>query len=188
MSQRPSGYARRPDEDYATPEWPVLLLAPFLRGWSVTAVWDPAAGSGKMAATLNAAGFAATATTSDFFAFGAPPEPETGAIVTNPPYGSDRRGALASAFIAHAIRLDVRLVCMLLRVDFDSAKTRAPLFRDCGFWSGKIVLLDRIRWFEGESGPSDNHAWFVWDKAHKGAPWIRYAAKSAAEHPSGVRR
>jgi tRNA G10 N-methylase Trm11 len=61
------------------------------------------------------------------------------AIVTNPPYGR-----LATPFIRHALSLDVPIVAMLLRVDFDSAKTRRDLFADCPYFAGKITLLDRI--------------------------------------------
>jgi hypothetical protein len=48
---------------------------------------------------------------------------------------------------------------MLLRVDFDSGKTRTPPFRDCPAFAEKVVLLDRIMWFPGTVGPSMNHAW-----------------------------
>jgi hypothetical protein len=36
------------------------------------------------------------------------------------------------------------VVTMLLRIDFDSGKTRTNLFRDCQAFDRKIVLLDRI--------------------------------------------
>ena len=51
------------------------------------------------------------------------------------------------------------------------------LFRDNPRFAGKLVLLDRIKWFEGPSAPSDNHAWFVWDRRHQGPPWIAYAGR-----------
>jgi hypothetical protein len=65
---------------------------------------------------------------------------------------------------------------MLLRTDFDHAKTRWPLFSDCPAFACKIVLTKRIRWIEGSTGsPSFNHAWFMWDWWHKGPPEIAYA-------------
>jgi hypothetical protein len=76
----------------------------------------------------------------------------------NPPYGSNGRSQLAADFISHALKLEARRVIMLLGVDFDSAKTRTDLFRDCPQLSRKIVLIDRIKWFDGPSSPSDNHA------------------------------
>ena len=57
---------------------------------------------------LVAEGFHAIATADDFLKRVAPPEPDVNAIVTNPPYGDDRRGLLACAFIRHALTLDVR--------------------------------------------------------------------------------
>jgi hypothetical protein len=98
-------------------------------------------------------------------------------ICTNPPYGVS--GRLACQFIAHALEL-VPVVAMLLRVDFDSGKTRTNLFRDCKTFDRKIVLLDRIVWFErkGAQGPSDNHCWLIWNVRHRGPPTIGYAGKA----------
>jgi hypothetical protein len=67
---------------------------------------------------------------------------------------------------------------LLLKVDFDSGKTRIDLFRDQLTFASKILLLDRIKWFEGPN-PSDNHALYVWDRSHRGEPWIKYAACDA---------
>jgi hypothetical protein len=178
MSQRASGYARRANEDYPTPDWVTAAIAEYLRRRALY-IWEPAAGHGALAIRLMADGFRVIATADDFLQYAAPPHSRIDAIVTNPPYGADRRGALASDFIRHALSLEVRTVAMLLRIDFDSAKTRGDLFRDNPAFAGKIVLLDRIKWFPGDSGPSDNHAWFVWDCAHRGTPWIAYAEARA---------
>ena len=178
MSQRTSGYERIPDERYETIAWPVAALLLHLE---VQHAWDPCdRGSGRMVATLRAAGVTATGTTSDFFTVTAPPADITD-IVCNPPYGESRRGELAVGFIEHALELPVARVAMLLRVDFDSAISRQHLFRDNPSFAGKIVLLNRIKWFAGPSSPSDNHAWFLWNRAHVGAPLIRYATRSEAE-------
>jgi hypothetical protein len=177
MSQRASGYERRPNEDYQTPQWLAATIAGYLRRRALW-VWEPASGNSAFAKALADAGFKVFATADDFFQYAAPPHERIDAIATNPPYGDDRRGLLACAFIRHALRLEVRIVAMLLRVDFDSGKTRADLFRDNPTFAGKIVLLDRIKWFEGRSGPSDNHAWFVWDRDHRGPPLIHYAARA----------
>src|SRR5262249_50437298 len=61
-------------------------------------------------------------------------------------------------------------VAMLLRNDFDSVLTRQHLFRFNPYFSTKIVLLNRIKWFDGPSSPSDNHSWFIWDHTHAGDP------------------
>jgi hypothetical protein len=62
---------------------------------------------------------------------------------------------------------------MLLPIDFDSGKTRRHVFQHPAF-ALKLVLLDRIKWFDGQSG-STNHCWCVWDWKHKGPPVIKYA-------------
>jgi hypothetical protein len=95
------------------------------------------------------------------------------AIVTNPPFKA------ATDFIARAIGLtkrDLGFVAMLLRTDFDHAKTRTNLFKGSPQFAKKLVLTRRIIWFDRPgAAPSYNHAWFIWDWLHQGAPTIAYA-------------
>lgn len=98
-------------------------------------------------------------------------------IICNPPYGESKRCELAMRFIEHALTLPVARIAILLRNDFDSAFSRQHLFRWCPEFAGKVVLLNRIKWFEGTSGPSDNHAWFLFSRTHLGPPVIHYAAR-----------
>jgi hypothetical protein len=99
------------------------------------------------------------------------------ALVTNPPYGSG--GRIAQQFIDQALeftRPKKGAVAMLLKVDFDSGKTRRHLFAACRAFVGKVVLTERIVWFEPAiAGPSDNHAWALWSWKHVGRPTIFYA-------------
>ena len=69
---------------------------------------------------------------------------------------------------------------MLLRNDFDSAITRQHLFRNEPRFAFKLVLLNRIKWFDGPSSPSDNHAWFCWLQDNEDLPTIRYISKEEA--------
>jgi hypothetical protein len=179
MSQRASGYARRANEDYPTPPWVTAVIARHLLPRAVH-IWEPAAGHGALAQALTDDWrFRVSATGDDFFGHSSLPDPCVDAIVTNPPYGADGRNLIACAFIRHALKFDVRTVAMLLRIDFDSAKTRVDIFRDCPTFAGKIVLLDRVKWFDGPSAPSDNHAWFIWDRQHRGRRWTDYADRAA---------
>jgi hypothetical protein len=179
MSQRNSGYDRVGDENYETIAWPIAAL--FLHLDGVRLAWDPAnRGSGRLITTLRALGVAATGTTQDFFTITAAPV-GTDLLCTNPPYGENKRGELAVAFISHALTLLVGRIAMLLRNDFDSAITRRDLFRHNPTFAGKVILLNRIKWFVGPSSPSDNHSWFCWDRAHVGPPAIRYATRDEAE-------
>lgn len=185
VSQRDSGYARKERDLYETPEWVTHALRPHLRESSWVAVWEPAAGAGKMAKAMRDRGLIVFATDIE-------PNPDldgdgdflrwtsrafrASAIITNPPY------ELATEFCEHALRLMEPcggLVAMLLRTDFDHAKSRTHLFRDCPAFAKKLVLMKRITWFVEADGkpkasPSFNHAWYIWDWGHNGAPTIGY--------------
>jgi hypothetical protein len=179
MSQRNSGYERQPDDAYETPHWVTRAVIQYLPRKDCAYAWDPADGPGsQIAEALGAAGYEVAATRDDFLATIKPPHNRINVIVCNPPWGIG--GRLACRFIEHALEL-VPLVAMLLRIDFDSAKTRVHLFRDHQDFAGKITLLNRITWFEpeGAPGPSENHAWFLWDRRHRGSPpTIRYAGRN----------
>lgn len=186
MSQRNSGYERKPHEQYDTPEWVTHTLVQVLHErYPRLVVWEPAMGAGKMVQALRERSWWTVHGSDiqqcvDFLQ--AQPADDYNAIITNPPYS--RR--LSEAFVRRALDL-MRpvngLVAMLLRVDFDSATTRADMFADCPAWSKKIVLRKRIMWFvppprpDGKkpAGPSENHAWYVWDWKHQGPPTIVYA-------------
>jgi hypothetical protein len=176
MAQRISGYARQRDDAYETPAWVTRVVVPYLRQ-HCRHVWDPANGPGsKIASVLRDEGFGTIATNDNFLVRTSPPDTDVDGVCTSPPYGYG--GRLACQFIVHALEL-VPVVVMLLRIDFDSGKTRTHLFRDCMAFDRKIVLLDRITWFEreGASGPSENHSWYVWNRRHRGPPAISYAGR-----------
>jgi hypothetical protein len=174
MSQRDSGYARHENDVYETPSWvTAALLAEGFR--SPQKVWESAAGSGKMRRVLKMllpcdVMWSDISAGDDFMKMAAPPDCDC--IVTNPPYG------IAPAFIARALKLMKPVngqVMMLLRTDFDHAKTRKHLFADCPAFAKKLVLTKRIRWIEDSTGsPSFNHAWFFWDWRHTGPPTLAY--------------
>src|SRR5262249_23747825 len=129
--------------------------------------------------TLRSQSVDAVGTTDDFIRCLKAPA-RTSHLITNPPYGENRRGEMAERFIKHALKLDVPHIAMLLRNDFDSAIRRQHLFRLNPMFAGKVILLNRIKWFAGDSSPSDNHAWFLWDREYKALPIIRYAARNEA--------
>ena len=182
MSQRISGYARLPDEQYATIEhWPVRALLTHL---PILSAWDTCEGDGSLLAALQRYGVKAVATGHDFFALRRPPV-EVDAIIMNPPYGEQRRGEQAVHFLEHALTLPVQYLAALLPIDFDSAISRQHLFRHCTSFTGKIVLIGRLRWIPDSTGsPSTNHCWCLWDHANVEAPVVRYACK----HDDGVAR
>ena len=183
MAQRISNYARIAGDRYPTPAAPALALLPYLDG--IHKAWDPCADADNLVMILRAHGVAIVGTSTDFFAFTAPPE-GADTCVLNPPYGVGGRTAVA--FIETSLRL-VPCTFALLRNDFNSAKSRQHLFRNNPHFAFKLVLLDRVRWFEGPSSPSDNHAWFGFDRGHRGPPIIHYAsnADTAIDLPASNR-
>jgi hypothetical protein len=182
LSQRDSGYERKERDLYETPEWVTEALLPHLPRQLIH-IWEPAQGSGKMCRVLekalNKENASITGTDieigGNFFELSLI-HPNMDAIITNPPY------ELATEFVEHALRLmeePYGLVAMLLRTDFDHAKSRSYLFRDCPAFSKKVVLMRRIAWFVEANGkpkasPSFNHAWYIWDWRHEGPPTIAY--------------
>jgi len=174
MSQRDSGYERKERDLYETPKWVTAsLINGHLRKFEK--VWEPACGSGKIVEALGILESEIMATDidkgEDFLSYFRAPD-GVDAIITNPPY------ALAQEFIQHALALmePDGCVAMLLRTDFDHAKTRQHLFGQHPAFSKKLVLTKRIKWFEDSKGqPSFNHAWFIWDHQHQGAPTLAYA-------------
>jgi|HubBroStandDraft_6_1064221.scaffolds.fasta_scaffold00529_6 hypothetical protein len=176
MSRVTRDYPRQADEEYNTPPWVGAVIARWLAGQGVYSIWEPAPGRGQLSRALVAHGFSVIETGGDFLQL--PQTRHFDALVTNPPYG--KRGELADAFIRHALELEVPILAFLLRIDADSAKTRVDIFRDCLSFAGKIVLLDRIVWFEreGAAGPSENHAWFIWQRSRQPRlRWIAYGGK-----------
>ena len=166
MSQRDSGYERKERDCYETPEWVTEALLPHLR--RLPTIWEPACASGKMVRVLERHGKVHATDIDTGMDFLKMDDTNCNAIITNPPY------ELAREFIVHAImRMQdmTGLVAMLLRTDFDHAKTREHLFGQCNLFAKKIVLTRRIRWFEDSKGsPSFNHAWFIWDWENNGRP------------------
>jgi len=178
MGKHETGFERVERDLYPTPAWAVAALAEHLDIVGKV-IWECAAGTGKMAEALKAAGAARVYCTDviargypldDVFDFtrgeNPPALPPIDLIVTNPAYGQGNR--LAVKFIEAGLRriADRGSLALLLPVDFDSAKTRTHLFCSCPYFTGKIVLTRRIVWFERSDGekeaPKENHAWFVW--------------------------
>lgn len=180
MSQRDSGYERKERDLYETPEWVTEALLPHLPDRPLE-IWEPACGSGKMSRVLSRAPHNVIATdihdpegiAVDFLTVPESVGGDPDAIITNPPY------EWAQQFIERALQLSFPkrgIVAMLLRTDFDHAKSRSYLFGGHYAFAKKLVLTKRIKWFEDSKGqPSFNHAWFIWDHANQGAaPTLAY--------------
>ena len=179
MSQRDSGYERKERDLYETPAWVTEALIPHLPRRPL-AIWEPACGGGKMVDALVDALPDTIVTGTDIaagrdFLVGEPAVVRADAIITNPPY------EFATEIVRRALGSVPKhgVVAMLLRTDFDHAKTRSHLFAKHPAFAKKVVLTKRIKWFEGSKGqPSFNHAWFIWDWTHEGPPTLAYGPQS----------
>jgi hypothetical protein len=178
---------RQPDDRYETPDHVTQTIVSYLRTRTLHLLEPAIAPADRMGKMLRKVGFRVTSMSGDFLQCRAVPNDRINCIVTNPPYGD--RGKLGCEFIRHALALEgVRHVVLLLPVDFDSAITRTGLFRDCRAFAHKIILLGRIKWFPGPKSPSTNHAWYCWDRAHRGPASIGYAMLSAGRTGAKPRR
>lgn len=176
---------------FDTPPWVVLDgLVPFFPVKGLL-VMEPACGTGKMVRALADAGAQGIYASDilkrkrlqlppgvkfrrgDFQRAIAPHVWHIDAMVTNPPFGE--QGVLAQAFIEKGLvflRAADRpmFMALLLSVDFDLAVGRVHLFERCPEFHAVIRLRRRIEWFKRKkkrkgkksSGPSQNHAWFIW--------------------------
>lgn len=183
-----SGYEQQRNDLYETERWAILALLQHYPELLEDICWEPSAGNHRIADVVEEHGppcYTSDIETYDrqhdmLLDFFDATEMINGSInlVTNPPYG--KRNALAQRYARHALQICKGWVALLLTVKFDSGKTRTDLFRDNYRFRGKLVLVDRIRWFDGEGstdGTEDN-AWFIWGPANEilsGPPTLRYA-------------
>lgn len=183
-----SGYERRANDLYETEAWATRAFTDRFPVEGM-AVWEPAAGNHKMAFALRDAG--AQVWTSDIVTYDHPHDQVFDflsdrddydvfdCIVTNPPYGKQNRDAVK--FASRALERCAGTVALLLTAKFDSGKTRKRLFADNPRFVAKIVLLDRIQWFEGDGSGTEDHAWYVWGPKPllRTPPQLLYAEKAA---------
>lgn len=144
-------------------------------------VLEPAAGTGRLARVLRAAGNVVD--TGDItrgrdflkWNYGAVDN-----VVTNPPYSWD----FPEQFVRKSIAISRRKVVMLLKPGFLWGNGRAP-FLDEHNPTDIIILSERIIFIHADGkkikGQFFDHAWFVWDATRpKGPTQLHYATVPAA--------
>jgi hypothetical protein len=103
------------------------------------------------------------------------PEVKADWIVTNPPY--DRRvvDGILERQIKRVVDGEVLGLAVLLRSNFDFAKSRAWMF-DHPYYYGQIKLRFRPWWSEERTAqPIHNYVWHVW-RWNEAGPRVLYAA------------
>lgn len=184
-----SRFERKERDFYPTPEEVTFALIPHLiqEPFGLTSdnvIWECACGTGEMSQILKTHFKEVIPTDINWYGYGYPgidfykvEKPYSSIIITNPPYSSD-----AEKFVRKGLELTKPyngIVCMLLRNEWDCAKTRNDLFTEFPF-AKKIVLLWRPRWFDyipGDAQPRHNFAWFCWNWNYSGPPTVGYAPK-----------
>jgi hypothetical protein len=175
---RASGYDRAAEDYYVEPAWAVELLLD--REHFPTGVWDPCCGSGTIPKACLARKIPALGSDiadrpygaggMDFFAF----KPSTArSIVSNPPYD------VLQEFIDHALAVSTGKVAVIARLAFLASMKRKNWF-ESGSLARLWTMSRRPSMPPGGTnvpakGGSIDYAWFVWDRAHVGAPelgWI----------------
>lgn len=187
-----AGFKREPADAYFTPAWAVQVL---LDAWPIRGpVAEPACGLGHIVGALEAHGMKVAAAdlhdygsasgwvrrdflTAPLLALG--DGTPVNAVVTNPPYRH------ADVFLRQALERVVfdpqreGQAAFLLNALWGCAQTRDDLLSEASCFAAKIEITRRIQWLgrDGEpfrkpdgkrEGPRQNHAWYVWDAAHRG--------------------
>ena len=84
-------------------------------------------------------------------------------IVTNPPYQRSIVDKIVNRQIERVESGQVKGLAILVRTQFDHAKTRWGMFAANTSYAGQIKMLFRPKWFEdGESTPIHNYVWHIW--------------------------
>lgn len=178
-----SGYERIADDFYPTPEWITHLICDYVEEHfpQVENVLEPACGKGHMSRVMEGRGFNVDSYDLVDRGYGLHgvnflthnyDNLSYDAIITNPPYGE-----LAGKFIERGLNLiagENRVMAMVLRNEYDSAKTRRKFFADCPYYYGKLVLTQRPVWIEkkpGEKSASPRHNYAVFFYFGQHADW-----------------
>lgn len=169
------GYDRLENNAYITPAWCTECLVRNVKFKG--GIWEPAAGDGRMGNVLKDAGnfvfmtdiapLSGSVLCMDFYSpnglFG------TENIVTNPPYNNE-----TPQFIKRALDMTKPgggKVAMFLRNEYDSAKTRHNLFKNCAAFDLKLIMTRRPKWFaDDKASPRHNYAWYVWNWSRSPGP------------------
>ena len=94
-------------------------------------------------------------------------------LVTNPPYARPLVDDLVRASVQKVKDGHVEMAALLMRSQWDHAKTRVDLL-DAPF-ACSLRLLFRPYWVEErKASPIHNYQWLIWDRRHEGPPTIRH--------------
>jgi hypothetical protein len=167
---------REKDDFYPTPApatWALLRRERFDGG-----IWEPACGDGAISKVLEAAGYGVVSTDLVARGYGEPRidflmEQRLLApnVITNPPFKH------AEEFVRKALDLGAQKVAMLLRLAWLEGSQRKTLFESTPlarvYVASRRLAMSRGGIEQaGNGGSMIAFSWFVWDRAHEGAPQL----------------
>lgn len=171
---------RKHADFYPTPKYAVEGL--LRHEHFIGSVWEPACGNGAISEVLEAKGFKVTSTDIIYRDYGLGDidflQESTfhsvhtvhDNIITNPPFNK------ANEFIVMAKRYADKKIALFLKTTFLEGGERHRILIDKNFpFKCMYQFVKRVS-FYGNKGNSGmiSFAWFVWDRAYKGEPVIRW--------------
>jgi hypothetical protein len=180
---------------YPTPRWATFALIESERFDGD--IWEPACGDGCMSEVLTETGN--TVISSDLYDRGygeaghdyLTTKRRATNVITNPPFNS------AEGFVASGLRVAERKFALLLRLAFLEGANRANTIFHTAPPARVWVFSERITFYPkgvvAAGSGTTAYAWFVWDKAHNGAPelaWLKpgFKARFSASSPRQLKR
>lgn len=162
-----SNYKRKKDDDYKTiDERCVLALIDTIKLFGDIVDCCSPTGSG-IVDTLNEYGYFAKEVGDAFGEF------DSDWVISNPPY---KKGLVDKIINAQIDRIgNIEGVCMLLRNNFDFAKSRWDMFANNRYYHGQIHMLFRPWWDEEhKAAPIHNFVWHIWRRGEIKEPVVYY--------------
>jgi hypothetical protein len=168
---------------YPTPKWATYALMDNER--FTGGIWEPACGDGAMSEVLKQSDNAVVSSDMYDRGYGEIGHDFIGSlrrhpnIITNPPYNSAER------FVATALKQADHKFALLLRLAFLEGANRANTIFSKNPPSRVWIFSERITFYMkgavAAGSGTTAYAWFVWDKAHMGAPelaWLKPGYKA----------
>ena len=105
-------------------------------------------------------------------------------IITNPPYDKKIVDKIINRCIRRPMDGEVFGVAVLLRSNFDYAKSRWSMFSASANYYGQVKLLFRPWWsVEHTKSPIHSYCWHIWANYLTGYPVVHYAKGVYASLP-----
>jgi len=97
-------------------------------------------------------------------------------IITNPPYTRGLVDKIIHRQIDRFSENGINGLAMLLRANFDMAKSRASMFEECELYYGQIRMRFRPWWSEERKAqPIHNYVWHIWMRNEERYPIVLYS-------------